>query len=115
MTTLSKSPKGNYNLWLALISIAITLFILFSCSSPKPHDTAKAKVITEYYIQEFLVSPSTASFSQMEAKVIGDHKYRVTGCVDSQNSFGGVMREYFSVDVEFTPDGNNSEFSNLEL
>jgi hypothetical protein len=95
--------------------LILILLLLASCSSPKPHDTAKAKVITEYYIQEFLVSPSTASFSQMEADKIGEHKYRVSGCVDSQNSFGGVMREYFSVDVEFSPNGNDSEFSNLEL
>ena len=95
--------------------IIILSFVLFSCAEHKPHDTATAKVITEYYIQEFLVSPSTAEFSQMEANKIGEHKYHVSGCVDSQNGFGGMMREYFSVDVEFSPDGTKSEFSNLEL
>lgn len=69
-------------------------------------DICGAWVATQMFIKQRLKSPSTASFGrwfeQPCSEVVaplGNYRYGVNAFVDSQNSFGGIARTYFTVVV----------------
>lgn len=68
-----------------------------------------AKVYAESFVKDRLKSPSTAKFCnrllEMEAKNQGGTKWTVIGWVDSQNSFGAMIRSDFCVTLELNEKG----------
>jgi len=67
-----------------------------------------AKVMAENFVRKGLRSPASAEFSSTsdtDIDYIGGGAYRVKGHVDSQNSFGAMLRNYYFVDL-FTKDGD---------
>ena len=62
-------------------------------------ETVEAWVIAQKFVKDKLVSPSTAKFrgyaSSPYVVYLGDRRYRVTASVDSQNSFGAMLRTEF--------------------
>ena len=89
----------------------ISLFFLISCAEststaerPFNSDETKymAKSMTETLVKQRLKSPGTAEFSSDPRIVyIGDSSFVVTSWVDSQNSFGAMLRMNFTATVKF--------------
>ena len=63
-------------------------------------------------VEARLKAPSTAKFSDVSVKGIGG-EFTVTGSVDSENSFGAMIRSEFSCDVEV--DGDLTTTSNVVI
>ncbi len=63
-------------------------------STPSGPDQYGAMEVCRQFVQNHLKSPSTADFSNESASGYGS-TWTVTGSVDSQNSFGGVVRNNY--------------------
>jgi hypothetical protein len=62
----------------------------------------EAKSACKEFVERRLKAPSTADF-EMDASGTGD-RWTVTGTVDSQNSFGGMVRNSFTCQVRYDGD-----------
>ena len=72
----------------------------------------------ERYVKQNLKSPSTAEFPDVFEKSehinpISDNKYQINSWVDSQNSFGAIIRTKFSCVIVF--DGDNVRCEDFKL
>ena len=73
----------------------------------KIRDEMDAYVETQLYIKDQLKSPATAEFGGSESENLtrlSDSSFSIQGYVDSQNSFGGLMRADYACVVTYTPD-----------
>lgn len=90
-----------------------------SKSSPDTSDYVLAYNYAEKYVKEYLKSPSTAEFPSTREKVAHTHYnssasiYRINSWVDSQNSFGAMIRQRFS--CEIIMDGKTVSIRNLKF
>lgn len=76
-----------------------------SSSSSKETD---AKICAVKAVEDTLKAPSTAefcSYSEMEATNLGGNEWKITGYVDAENSFGAMLREYWTVRLTLTDSG----------
>ena len=70
---------------------------------PTAYDYQQSAIAySEPYITRLLKSPSTADFCRGTATDLGDNKYQVTSCVDSQNSYGATLRSNWQVVMIYT-------------
>ena len=97
---------------ITIIIIAIVAFFLYkacSGSTGNNYDTeTNAKICAEKAVEDKLKSPSTAkfcSYTQMTATNLSGDKWKITGYVDSQNSFGATVRQYWTVNLTLTKTG----------
>lgn len=76
-----------------------------------------AKYMTEVLIKQKLKSPSTSKFDEHpQITFIGDSTFNVIGYVDSENSFGAMLRMNFSAKVKFiNVVGDREQWRLLEL
>lgn len=56
-----------------------------------PDESGQVQVACKSWVEDRLKAPSTADFSGVKTALSGD-RYTVTGSVDSQNSFGAMIR-----------------------
>lgn len=61
-----------------------------------------ARSFSEFYIERLLKSPSTADFCTGTATDLGDNRWKVVSCVDSQNGFGAMIRSNWQTIMIFT-------------
>jgi hypothetical protein len=61
-----------------------------------------AWVIAENQIEKLLKSPSTAEFCKPKVTDLGNNKYVVASCVDSQNGFGAMLRSNWTVTLTYS-------------
>jgi hypothetical protein len=78
-----------------------------SSSSQPKQSTAydyqqSAIAYAEPYITRLLKSPSTADFCRGTATDLGDNKWLVSSCVDSQNSYGAMLRSNWEAVMVYT-------------
>jgi hypothetical protein len=66
-----------------------------------------ARSFSEFYIERLLKSPSTADFCTGTATDLGDGRWKVVSCVDSQNGFGAMIRSNWQTIMIF--DGTDVE------
>jgi len=83
-------------------------------------ETVEAWVIAKQFVLDKLISPSTAKFNGAARSpyvvYLGDARYRVTASVDSQNSFGAMLRTEFVVIVRAERDEHQTwTLENLEF
>ena len=77
-------------------------------SSPRPQTVREpdyalsARAYAEPYISKLLKSPSTADFCRGTATDLGENKWKVVSCVDSQNSYGATLRSNWEVVMVYT-------------
>lgn len=74
-------------------------------SSSKATD---AKICAEKAVKDQLKSPSTATFckyTEMTATNLEGNKWKITGYVDAQNSYGATVRENWTVILTLTDSG----------
>jgi hypothetical protein len=67
-------------------------------------DNLNLCVTAHQYIEQLLKAPGSAKFPDCEASKIeglGNNKYRVTSYVDSQNSFGALLRNNYMILLEY--------------
>jgi hypothetical protein len=103
-------PVGSSNTkfgCLGCLGIIVVLFVGCSIAAginaaqPKDYNTAyQAESQCEARVKEKLKAPSTAEFSGTTAT--GGGPWTVTGQVDSQNSFGAMIRSPFGCTVTIT-------------
>jgi hypothetical protein len=72
----------------------------------------------EDFVKQRLKSPSTAKFPGTSEKdkhitELGNNQYQINSWVDSQNSFGAIIRSKFSCKIIF--EGNNVRCENLVI
>lgn len=76
-----------------------------SSSSSKETD---AKICAVKAVKDSLKVPLTAefcSYSEMEATNLGGNKWKITGYVDAENTFGAMLREHWTVTLTLTDSG----------
>ncbi|HYC34130.1 MAG TPA: hypothetical protein VEC13_00175 [Candidatus Paceibacterota bacterium] len=79
-----------------------------SSSSPEPDQPTaydyelSARAYSEMYVERILKSPSTAEFCRGTATDLGENKWKVSSCVDSQNSFGATLRSNWEAIMVYT-------------
>ena len=86
-------------------------------SSPKPiYDATAAQMACERFVEARLKAPATADFAPFHKQLIsgnGKGPWTVIGYVDSQNSFGAMLRSNYTCTVEFS--GNSTNLTSLSL
>jgi len=83
----------------------------------RDHADGMAAATCEELVERQLKAPATAKFAPARETVIanlGGGKYRVSGYVDSQNSFGALIRSRYSCAVT-TTNGTNFVLDQLEV
>jgi len=95
---LKSEIKKNIAVGLAL-TLLVAAVAFFSSRPPESnseprHDSKTAIIMAESFVKDRLKAPSTADFpfDKQEAEFISDNTYEVRGVVDSQNSFGAMIR-----------------------
>lgn len=93
------------------IATTLTAIALTSCSattSDEPEedreDGIMAEIMCEEFVKDRLKAPATAEFSNQRAESIGDQRWDVTGTVDSENSFGALIRSNYRCDIRYVGD-----------
>ena len=110
----AQTPESGYGFYGCLGSIILLFAVLMfmgdcGCGSTKDgpeHDETMAWVMTQQFIKDQLKAPSTAKFPWTANAVtyLGDGRYRVTAYVDSQDSFGAMIRMNFTATVKYRGD-----------
>lgn len=71
-------------------------------SSDAPADRSlEATSMCETFVKRQLKAPATAKFSEESAAKVSDVEYTAGGSVDSQNSFGALLRSTFACDLTY--------------
>lgn len=113
----------------ALLAIIITVVLVYfsvlpsintssnKSSRKKNPDNIEICVMTRSFVERSLKAPSTAKFpscSSLKIVRLGDQAYRVSSYVDAQNSFGAMLRKYYTVEIKYK--GNdNWELLNIDI
>ncbi|PZF63343.1 hypothetical protein DEI81_08015 [Curtobacterium sp. MCBD17_013] len=86
-----------------IVALAIILTVIGSFSHSSDDSVSdnsfEAKSACENQVKDHLKSPSTAKFND---SVSGVGPFTVTGTVDSENSFGAMLRSNFECSVRVT-------------
>jgi hypothetical protein len=97
----AKSKRAT-NLWTIGIGAAIVAVIAFFATRTTHHDATPdeqkadaGRACQEKFIPERLKAPASAKFSSVATTFDGT-SYHVEGLVDSQNSFGALVRSSFT-------------------
>lgn len=105
-TKPARKPMGCFGFILiavgVVVAIVIGLSVYGSFRNANPTDSdkqAESQVACEEVVKNNLKSPSTASFSNETATGTAG-SYTVTGDVDSQNSFGAMIRNHFTCESD---------------
>jgi hypothetical protein len=93
-----------------------------SPSRPAPaaaptHDAASAWTMCQSFVEDRLKAPRTAKWPWGYTNYVthlGGGRYRIKAYVDSQNSFGALLRTHFTAEVRWTG-GSNWRLESLEL
>ncbi|PHM38134.1 cell division protein FtsK [Xenorhabdus mauleonii] len=127
------SKKGNSKVlgydglewFMALVSFTVILVIFISCSGKPSHyrgnycsDDEGAYNHAKSFILSNLKFPSTAkfvSFSDVESSVLRGCGFKFIGYVDSQNSFGAMIRTKFNVTVSYEPNKDKYYLEHLDM
>ncbi len=113
------AAKKNGGGWIALgVAAVIAVCVIGSAvkgcggSSGQDDGSASATAGCEELVKDRLKAPSTAEFSGESADGSAG-SYTVTGDVDSQNSFGAMLRSHFTCTVHSS--GNEWKLDDMEI
>lgn len=67
-------------------------------------DDIGAQVVCRDFVEDRLKSPSSADFSDEQSKHVRGRVWSVTGSVDSENSFGAMIRNTYVCTVRYVGD-----------
>lgn len=60
-----------------------------------------ARVYSETFIERLLKAPSTAKFCSDTVTDLGDNRWKISSCVDSQNSYGAMIRSNWETTIAY--------------
>lgn len=106
-TSVPKKKVSRRMLIVLGVCILIWLPFLFSGSSsstpPKEKDYSDAAFLqSQAYVKNALKSPASADFpSNYQIRNIPDSRFVVSSYVDSQNSFGAILRSNWVVTIQY--------------
>lgn len=94
------------NLFLIVLGLVIVVGLIVASSQQDTSDTSnsgedlssQAKEVCRNSVKDQLKAPATAQFSDEQASGVGD-TWAVTGSVDSENSFGALIRNTYTCDA----------------
>jgi hypothetical protein len=98
---------------LFVLAIVFVIFIVFvaknDSSTPRPMDSGVVYYTSTDIVKKFLKAPTTTKFAEPEGKEAGafcrsNNAWHVWGYVDSQNSFGAMIRDNWSMEAEVNGD-----------
>jgi len=120
-----KLKKGGSGCLLSFF-IAVIVFVgisIYSTSSDSSSEISHPNNFLAYSyaedaVKKSLKSPSTAKFPRTiekdkHIKYLGNKEYQIDSWVDSQNSFGAMIRSKFSIIIVF--DNEKVSFKNLKI
>lgn len=90
-----------------ILGVLAVLLALTACGSSEPDpadvngDDIAAQVVCRDFVRDSLKSPSTADFSDERVRHVGGKVWLVAGSVDSENSFGAMIRNDYVCKVEY--------------
>lgn len=99
---------------LVIVIVGVFTSIIISSTGGGSNTSSQSKQPTAYdyeqsaiayaepYILRSLKSPSTADFCRGTATGLGENKYKVSSCVDSQNSYGATLRSNWEAVMIYT-------------
>ncbi len=115
-----QDPKKAIITFLVFTAVAVFAIVKCSCSEDegskvKVYDKIEALTHAQLYIEKQLKSPSTAEFESGADGVtkVNDTTFIVIGTVDSQNSFGAMLRSNYSCKVIFHPKTDTHDIENV--
>lgn len=95
---------------LGLVVLVAVLFVAGAMAGDDSEDTDGdnygAQDVCEQFVEDRLKAPATADFSGEKATHLGGGRWRVTGDVDAENSFGAQLRMTYVCEVQFTGGGD---------
>lgn len=106
-----------------LLVIFLPAFMGVGTSTPKSAEQistvptgSQAYITAQYYVTKVLKSPKTADFpsGQYNHNIVGGETHVVTGHVDSENSFGAMLRSTWTASMKFNG-GNWADVNNWTL
>ena len=107
-----KKISTKMSIAIILIVVAIVIGFTLICSNmcsgseevKEEFDEVDAWTAAQLEVEENLVSPSTAEFpwgTKGYVTKIDDNTYKINAYVDSENSFGAMVRTHFSCTVRY--------------
>jgi hypothetical protein len=106
---------------LSLIAMVLSLIVFVSgCNSDteKPkHDKMTASIMAEEFMNDRLKSPGSAEFQSYPKQQItdlGNGKYKVASYVDSQNSFGALVRTHYVCTLQYRTETDDWNLEDLQ-
>lgn len=103
--------------------LVVVIFFVVKCgcgsddkaNEKKTYDKMDALTHAHLYIKDRLKSPATAEFGGGVEGVMqsNDTTFTVIGTVDSQNSFGAILRSNYSCKVIFHPKTDTHDIDNV--
>ena len=100
--------KNRISMIMIAAILILTTLLLCACGESSNKTESAAKVCAQKAVTDALKSPSTAKFckyTEMTATNLGGDRWKVTGYVDAQNSFGAVIRQNWTVTLTLTGRG----------
>lgn len=118
--TKPQAPKKAVISFLIFVVVAVFIVVKCGCSNDeenkvKTYDKIDALTHAQIYIKSKLKSPASAEFEGGADGVIkiNDTTFTVMGTVDSQNSFGAMLRSNYSCKVIFHPKTDTHDIENV--
>lgn len=83
-------------------------------------DQTMAFAMSQKFVKQRLKSPATAKFpyatnAGVQTQYLGNCTHRVRAFVDSQNSFGAMIRSTYTVKLKKQPSGNNWSLLDIQI
>ena len=83
-----------------IVIVILGISLIGSKTEKNPPDVAAAWTVCEQFVTERLKAPSTAKFQWISRDELGNGRFHVNAYVDSQNSFGAMLRTHFNCTVK---------------
>jgi hypothetical protein len=102
--TKKQKTIGCVSLIVIIVAIAV---LLLSPSPAKPPSESLVYAHSQIIVEDYLKAPATAKYPGSDGYTvtkINDYEYTVASYVDSENSFGAIVRSRFVVSISYNED-----------
>lgn len=94
-----------------IVSVLVAAMLLLTAcqsnsGSADSGDAGTAQIMCRNFVKDQLKSPGSADFSGESPEEAGPQTWSVTGSVDSENSFGAMIRNDYVCRIRYTGNDN---------
>lgn len=105
-----------------LVILAVVIFFAVTCSRSgadknNKHSLMEAFIMSQDFVKQRLKAPASAQFAtncDEGSNQLNDSSFFIVGHVDSQNSFGALLRSNYTCRITFT-DEDHARCEDLDL